>query len=58
MTTPVTRVLVTHEGGQFVTRAPMDVADVLFPRDRGYELRVVRGFDGPYGFVFEGRLAR
>lgn len=55
MTAPTTRVLVTTpDGREFVTAAPLVVADTLFPRNLGYELRPVRGHDGPYGFVCAG----
>ncbi len=53
--TTQTRVLVTApDTRQFVTAAPLEVADVLYPRDLGYELRLVRGHDGPHGFVVTG----
>ncbi len=59
MTAPQIRVLVTCPAThQFVTVAPLDVADVLYPRDLGYELRTVRGHDGPYGFVHDGQVRR
>ncbi len=52
--TPVTRVLVTIGGHQFVTAMPLPVAARTYPWASGYELRLVRGHDGPYGFVITG----
>ncbi len=53
--TPTTRVLVTtpdlHE---FVTADPLPIADVRYPRAAGYELRKVRGHEGPHGFAHGG----
>ncbi len=59
MKTAATRVLVTcPDTRQFVTTDPLNVADVKYPRSAGYELRTVRGHDGPYGFVHDGQVLR
>lgn len=56
--TPTTRVLATAPSlREFVTADPLAVADTRYPRSAGYALRIVRGFDGPHGFV-TGAVAR
>lgn len=56
--TPTSRVLVTTPDlYEFVTADPLSVADTRYPRSAGYALRIVRGFDGPHGFV-TGAVAR
>lgn len=50
-TTPVTRVLVTHGGHQFVTDMPLAVAARTYPWNSGYELRLVTGVDTCLGFL-------
>lgn len=52
---PTTRVLVTTpDARQFVTDSPIDVADRTYGWESGYEIRVVRGFTSPHGFVVRG----
>lgn len=55
MTTPplVSRVEIrTPTGRHIISADPIDVLDIRYPRHEGYELRIVRGYDGEHGFVY------
>jgi hypothetical protein len=49
----VSRVEITTPGGRHVISAdPIAVLDARYPRHEGYELRIVRGYEGEHGFIY------